>query len=210
MLTKQILVAQLAIESTYDRKINRRLNFQLYINFTKTQSLHNDKPGLLCYNNIRKAKGEHKMTREEMIKAYKEMAAAHKYLVGFEYENRLWYVMEAGMIRDDMLKGDRAAQSKGGMLKVRVRLNAKLKAMLVHTGKAILLGAADLLNTNDKYNRGERFERLVTEQLTGETWVKDSIPFNVAGDIRLNGEEVQVKFDGAELTNEKTLARAMA
>lgn len=150
------------------------------------------------------------MTREEMIKAYTEMAAAHKYLVGFEYENRLWYVMEAGMIRDDMLKGDRAAQSKGGMLKVRVRLNAKLKAMLVHTGKAILLGAADLLNTNDKYNRGERFERLVTEQLAGETWVKDSIPFNVAGDIRLNGEEIQVKFDGAELTNEKTLARAMA
>ena len=150
------------------------------------------------------------MTREEMIKAYTEMAAAHKYLVGFEYENRLWYVMEAGMIRDDMLKGDRAAQSKGGMLKVRVRLSAKLKAMLVHTGKAILLGAADLLNTNDKYNRGERFERLVTEQLAGETWVKDSIPFNVAGDIRLNGEEVQVKFDGAELTNERTLARAMA
>lgn len=150
------------------------------------------------------------MTREEMIKAYAEMAAAHKYLVGFEYENRLWYVMEAGMIRDEMLKSDRAASSKGGMLKVRVRLSAKLKTMLVHGGKAILLGAASLLDTDDRYNKGERFERLVTEQLAGEAWVKDSIPFNVAGDIRLNGEEVQVKFDGAELTNERTLARAMA
>ena len=61
-----------------------------------------------------------------------------------------------------------------------------------------------------KYNKGENFERVITELLIGETWVKDSVPFNVAGDIRWNGEEVQIKFDGAELTNEKTLARAMA
>lgn len=150
------------------------------------------------------------MTREEMIKGYMEKAAAHKYLVGFTYQNNLYYTIYAGMIADDMLKLDRAAASKGGMAKIRVRVSAKLKAMLVHGGKAIRLGSEELLNTADKYNMGERFERIVTEKLTGEAWVKDSVPFNVAGDIRLNGEEVQVKFDGAELTNERTLARAMA
>lgn len=150
------------------------------------------------------------MTREQMISEYTRMAAAHKYLVGFEHQGKLYYTIYAGMIADDLLKLDRAAQSKGGMAKIRVRLSAKAKAILMATGKAILLGAADLLETADKYNRGERFERLVTERLTGETWSKDSVPFNVAGDIRLNGEEVQVKFDGAELTNERTLARAMA
>lgn len=150
------------------------------------------------------------MTREEMIKAYTEMAAAHKYLVGFEYQNRLYYTIYAGMIRDDMLKGDRAAASKGGMMKVRVRVSAKLKAIIVNSGKAIMLGAASLLDTDDKYNKGERFERLITERVAGQTWAKDSVPFNVAGDIQLNGEEVQVKFDGAELTNEKTLRRMMA
>ena len=59
----------------------------------------------------------------------------------------------------------------------------------------------------EKYNKGECFERVITETLTGETWVKDSVPFNVAGDITLNGEQVQIKFDGAELTNERTLMR---
>ena len=150
------------------------------------------------------------MTREQMIENYSRMAAAHKYLVGFESAGKLYYTMFDGMIRDDLLKADRAAKSKGGMMKVRIRFSAKVKAMLLASGKAMLLGAADLLNTDDKYNKGERFERLVTETLTTETWAKDSIPWNVAGDIRLNGEEVQVKFDGAELTNERTLARAMA
>lgn len=150
------------------------------------------------------------MTREEMIREYAARAAAHKYIVGYVDGGKLYYTVYAGMIADELLKLDRAAASKGGMAKVRVRMNAKLKAILRATGKAILLGGAELLDTDDKYNKGERFERIVTEKLTGETWAKDSVPFNVAGDIRWNGEEVQVKFDGAELTNERTLARAMA
>lgn len=150
------------------------------------------------------------MTRDEMIREYAARAAAHKYIVGYVDSGKLYYAVYAGMIADELLKLDRAAASKGGMAKVRVRVSAKLKAILRATGKAILLGGAELLDTDDKYNKGERFERIVTERLTGETWVKDSIPFNVAGDIRWNGEEVQVKFDGAELTNERTLARLMA
>ena len=53
----------------------------------------------------------------------------------------------------------------------------------------------------------ENFERELTERWTSETWVKDSVPFWVAGDMRVDGVEVQVKLDGAELTNERTLAR---
>ena len=147
------------------------------------------------------------MTREEMIKKYTEAAAAHKYIVGFEFSGKLYYTIYNDMIADDLLKLDRASTKKGGMLKVRIRLSQKIKTILLHTGKAILLGTADLLNTADIYNKGERFERIITETLTNETWTKDSVPFWQAGDIRLHGEEVQVKFDGAELTNEKTLAR---
>ena len=32
-------------------------------------------------------------------------------------------------------------------------------------------------------------------------------PFTKCGDIRVNGVEIQIKFDGATFTNEKTLAR---
>lgn len=150
------------------------------------------------------------MTREEMIRGYMEKAAAHKYIVGFEQGSKLYYTVYTGMIADDLLKLDRASTKKGGMLKIRVRLNTKAKAMILNAGKAILLGAASLLDTDDKYNKGERFERLITETLTGEKWEKDSVPFWQAGDICWHGEQVQIKLDGAELTNEKTLARAFA
>lgn len=150
------------------------------------------------------------MTREEMIKKYNELAAAHKYIVGFTQGTKLYYTTMVGMIRDDMLKLDKAAESKGGMNKIRVRVSAKIKAMLIHSGKAVLCGMVDELVKDSKYNKGENFERVITELLTNTKWVKDSVPFNVAGDIELNGEQVQIKFDGAELTNEKTLARAMA
>ena len=158
---------------------------------------------------VDQVKGENKMTREEMIRNYATLAAAHKYIVGFESAGKLYYTVYADMIADELLKLDRASSKKGGMAKIRVRLSSKIKAILLHTGKAIEIGNAEEL-TAGKYNRGENFERVITEKLTGETWVKDNVPFNVAGDIRLNGEEIQIKFDGAELTNEKVLARAMA
>lgn len=150
------------------------------------------------------------MTREEMIRNYNELAAAHKYIVGFTQGTKLYYTVMASCIRDDMLKLDRASSKKGGMLKIRVRVSAKLKAMLIASGKAIICGTADELTKDSKYNRGENFERIITELLTGKEWVKDNVPFNVAGDIEWNGEQVQIKLDDAELTNEKTLARAMA
>lgn len=146
------------------------------------------------------------MTREEMIARYNALSAATAYIVGFVFEGMLYYIMSAH-INPDFLKLDRMSSKRGGWAKIRVKLTAADRKALVACGKATLIGAADLLNTADKYNKGERFERVITETLTGETWVKDSVPFNVAGDITLNGQEVQIKFDGAELTNEKTLRR---
>ena len=150
------------------------------------------------------------MTREEMISRYAALAAAHKYIVGFVANGNLYYTIYTGMIADELLKMDRASSKKGGMLKIRVRLSAKIKAMLIAAGKAVLVGGAELLDTNDKYNKGERFERIITELLTGESWKKDNVPFWKAGDIQLNGEEIQIKLDQAELTNERTLAKAAA
>ena len=71
--------------------------------------------------------------------------------------------------------------------------------------KGICLGSIDRL-TETAYNKGENFERLVHEYY-GQTWEKDTRPFTECGDIRVNGVEIQIKFDGATFTNEKTLAR---
>lgn len=149
------------------------------------------------------------MTRNEMINRYNALSAAATYIVGFILNGMLYYTLSEH-IADEFLKLDRMSSKRGGWAKIRVRLSATDRKTLVECGKAVLIGAATLLDTEDKYNKGERFERIITETLTGETWVKDSVPFNVAGDITLNGQQVQIKFDGAELTNEKILARISA
>lgn len=149
------------------------------------------------------------MTRNEMIARYNALAVATAYIVGFVFGGNLYYIMSAH-IADQFLKFDRMASKRGGWAKIRVRLSSADRKALVECGRAVLIGSAELLNTADKYNKGERFERIITVTLTDETWVKDSVPFNVAGDITLNGEQVQIKFDGAELTNEKMLMRISA
>lgn len=146
------------------------------------------------------------MTRNEMIARYNALAIATAYIVGFIFNGMLYYTMSEH-IADNFLKFDRMSSKRGGWAKIRVKLSSADRKALVACGQAIMIGSADLLDTEDKYNKGERFERIITETLTGEKWVKDSVPFNVAGDITLNGEEVQIKFDGAELTNERTLMR---
>jgi len=145
------------------------------------------------------------MTRNEMINRYNALSAATAYIIGFVLGGMVYYTMSAH-IADEFLKLDRMSSKRGGWAKIRVKLTSVDRKALVARGKAVLLGSAALL-LDEKYNKGECFEKVITETLTGETWVKDSVPFNVAGDITLNGEQVQIKFDGAELTNEKTLMR---
>lgn len=146
------------------------------------------------------------MTRNEMIDRYNSLSAATAYIIGFILNGILYYTM-SNHIADAFLKLDRMSSKRGGWAKIRVKLAAADRKELVKSGAAIALGAAEMLDTDDKYNRGERFEKIITEQVAHQTWVKDSVPFNVAGDIELNGEQIQIKFDGAELTNEKTLMR---
>jgi len=150
------------------------------------------------------------MTLNEMVALYNTLTAADGYIVGFILNHLLYYVQFDGHLPAEILKFDRASSKRGGMAKVRVRLGADFRKAMVANGQAVLLGAENLLLTADKYNKGERFERIITETLTATEWVKDSIPFNVAGDIELNGRQIQVKFDDAELTNEKILKRVAA
>lgn len=150
------------------------------------------------------------MTLNEMVALYNALSAADGYIVGFILNHLLYYIKVDGHLPTEILKFDRASSKRGGMAKVRVRLGADFRKAVVANGQAVLLGSEELLNTIDKWNRGERFERVITETLTTEKWVKDSVPFNVAGDIELNGKQIQIKFDDAELTNEKTLMRIAA
>lgn len=53
-------------------------------------------------------------------------------------------------------------------------------------------------------NRGKAFEKLVTEHFK-QTWEDDHIPFWEAGDIEINGQAYQIKYDRCNFTNEAQL-----
>lgn len=150
------------------------------------------------------------MFNQEMANRYNRIAGAHKYIVGFVRHGNVYYVELTFIELCELLKDDRASSKRGGTLKLRVRVSAEQAINFIHSGKAVELCKVEELEANAKYNKGENFERIITETLTSELWVKDSVPFYVKGDINVNGEEIQIKLDGAELTNEKTLTKAEA
>lgn len=143
------------------------------------------------------------MNRDEMLRTYNAHSAADAYVLGFAFHGEL-FAIELPELPDAVLKLDHASSKRGGQAKIRVRVTKAEKLALIAMGAAVI-GKVEDLEADPRHNRGENFERIVTE-LNGQRWTKDSVPFWVAGDLNLNGRELQIKLDGAELTNEKTLA----
>ena len=148
------------------------------------------------------------MSKQEMMTMYERWSAAHKYILGFVCAGKLYYIMLTFAELARYFKLDRASSKRGGFAKIRIRLAASECAELASI--ATELGDAELLAADPDHNKGENFERIITEKLTADRWVKDNKPFNLCGDIRLGGEEVQIKLNNAELTNEKILGKLAA
>ena len=138
------------------------------------------------------------MTKRTMMKWYEIFSAADAYIVGFVLDGAL-YMVEMARIAPRFLNVEEASRNQGTNLRLRLK-RAQKEAL---AKKAICLGDADVLTTG-KYNKGENFEKVVTEYF-GQEWVKDTVPFYVQGDIYLDGKEVQIKLDTATLANEKML-----
>ena len=137
-----------------------------------------------------------------MLTTYHTNSAADEYWFGFVLDHILYVV--TGMTFTELTtlcKGDRASSKRGGYAKIRIKATAPMLHELLP--RATRLGPESLLNCEK--NNGEAFERVIVERFTASEWVKDSTPFWVAGDAEINGRQVQIKFNGAELTNEKTL-----
>lgn len=145
------------------------------------------------------------MTLNEMMNLYNTLSAAHKYIFGFFYKHNLYYVTLTFAELAAMMQLDHASSSKGGKAKIRIRSHKEQREAFVLSGKAVLLGSETMINPHGAINRGWQFEKIMTELLTDEEWHQDKIPFFEAGDIEVNGEQIQVKFDDAELTNEQVL-----
>lgn len=144
-----------------------------------------------------------------LIGFYKEKAYTHRYIFGILFKGSVWMIyLDADEI-DVVLKLDKASRGNGYSL--RFRPNGSQKAFLMSHG-AIELCSAEMFKTlvaESKYNKGEVFERLVTEYF-GQTWVKDSVPFTEDGDLTVDGIAYQIKFEQATFINEKQMLRMRA
>ena len=143
------------------------------------------------------------MNFDEMLRTYNANKASTAYILGFEKDGFVYYVFTREL-RSDLLKLGRTSTERGAVNQIRVKVNSWFKAAMLGNRKAILLGRKNLLDSKG-YNKGEMFEKAIFEHF-GKVWHKDNTPFNVRGDIELNGEQVQIKFHDAELTNETVLA----
>lgn len=143
---------------------------------------------------------------QNMINRYNALSFTHQYIYGFCYQNNVYMVRTDATLMPYILKLDKA--SRGAGYSLRFSPNNEQKVLLIGKGAQILCSKAffDETVATSKYNKGEIFEKMVTE-FYGQHWEKDNIPFTKGGDLTVNGIAYQLKFEKATFTNEKTLAR---
>lgn len=134
-----------------------------------------------------------------MINTYRKYSVADSYILGFVVDKML-YMLEVAEIAPRFLNVEEASRNQGENLRLRLRKAHKISLM---KKSPICLGSADCLNA-EKYNKGEIFEKLVTEYF-GQVWKKDTVPFYKDGDITVNGKKIQIKLDSATLMNTKQI-----
>ena len=94
-------------------------------------------------------------------------------------------------------------QKRGGHEKLQFRLNNALKEQLIRKGAEKIGTETDLLEIAG--NKGVSFERMVYRMNGQEPRPKDSVRFDKGGDININGVEYQIKLDGAQIVEFRTL-----
>lgn len=143
---------------------------------------------------------------EMMVNRYNELSYTHNYIFGFYFQKSVYIVETTNQVLPYILKLDKASRGQG--YSIRFSPNNQQKAFLLSCGAHLLCSKEyfDSEVKESKYNKGEIFEKMVTE-LFGQEWEKDNIPFTDGGDLTVDKIAYQLKFEKATFTNEKTLAR---
>lgn len=141
-----------------------------------------------------------------LINSYNKLSYAHNYIFGFNFKGNLYAVVTTSEVLPYILTLDSASRGAGYAL--RFNPTNEQKVFLLSKGAELICSTKFFLETveNSKYNKGEIFEKLCTENV-GQKWEKDNVPFTDGGDLTVNGIAYQIKFEKATFTNEKTLAR---
>lgn len=142
----------------------------------------------------------------KMVEFYNTNAFTHNYIFGFRFCGNIYMVKVTSEILEAVLSLDKASRGAGYAL--RFKPNKAKKALLLAQGAEILCSEQlfDEMVETSIYNKGEIFEKLVTE-INGQTWEKDNVPFTDDGDLTVDGVAYQIKFEKATFINEKQMLR---
>ena len=141
-----------------------------------------------------------------LINRYNNLSFTHNYIFGFIYKKNVYAVVATSEILPYILTLDMASRGAGCAL--RFNPTNEQKVFLLSKGAELICSKEYFEQTvvESKYNKGEIFEKMVTEKC-GQTWIKDNVPFTNGGDLTVDGIAYQIKFEKATFTNEKFLAR---
>ena len=137
---------------------------------------------------------------------YHEHAFAKDYMLGFVYANVVYLTICDFNVCRQVISLDKASRGAGYAIRFKPNRDKKVYLLTQNTKPICSVEYFKGLVANSKYNRGEIFEKLVTEMF-GQKWEKDNVPFTIAGDIEVDGIPYQIKFENATFSNEKSLAR---
>ena len=142
------------------------------------------------------------MKKENAIHYYRKFSGADAYILGFVYKHDL-YCITVDEIMPRFMRVEKSSSKKGGHEKLQFRLNNALKEQLIRKGAEKIGTETNLLEIPG--NKGVSFERMIYRMNGQEPRPKDSIRFDKGGDININGIEYQIKLDGAQIVEFRTL-----
>lgn len=144
------------------------------------------------------------MTKENAIRYYRKFSGADAYILGFIYKHEL-YAVQVDEIMPRFIKVEKSSAKKGAHEKLQLRLLNKHKEQLIRKGAQKIGTEADLLEIPN--NKGVSFERMIYRMNQQKPRKKDNICFAKGGDININGIEYQIKLNGAQIVEFRTLNR---
>ena len=142
-----------------------------------------------------------------LANAYHANAYTNDYIFCFVLDYKFYAVKMENMDVTTLVaisNVDRTSSKRGGYAALRFRPTNAIKRAIVEMGNGVYKCTAANFKAeceSNKYNKGENAERLVTEKVFGETWVKDSVPFTDGADV----SHYQIKFQGATFATERQL-----
>lgn len=140
-----------------------------------------------------------------LISRLEKIEYTHNYIFGFVLNSLVYSYETVGL--NTGIKLDRASSKCGGGYSLRYKPTKKELTALIASGICKVVCTENYfldMVANSKYNKGEIFEKLITESF-GIEWFKDNIRFDKGADIEINNKAYSVKFQGATIATENTI-----